>query len=284
LQSRGQGQPGAPGFRGPAAPRIPVLDPDLILSYVTVTAGNVAAPRLAQKDFHLFEDNVEQKIDYFAVQDQPATVGILWGAGTAFDEPAPDPVIRDCPREFMKAMVPGSEFFIASGDTITTPFTTDIRRIPPNFARAGSSTDNIYLGLDVLKESANHRRILFIVTKPQAGGGLMERYYVERVAIRQGYQIHVASLSFETGDSNLEATDFLAEVAELTGGSFYMGPPSDTFCRNLARELQVQYLIGHHPTNAAKDGKWRKLTIKVDSSDSTKLKARIRRGYYAAME
>src|SRR5262245_28852841 len=72
-------------------PRVPPPPPDfnLILSYVTVTASKGAAPRLSAKDLQILEDGKEQKIDYFAVQDQPATIGILWGGGTGFDDPAP---------------------------------------------------------------------------------------------------------------------------------------------------------------------------------------------------
>jgi hypothetical protein len=265
----------------------PPPDFDLILSYVTVTASKGAAPRLSAKDFQLFEDNKEQKIDYFAVQDQPATVGILWGAGTGFDDPAPEPDLRECPKNFMKNMVPGSEYFLLSGDVVTTPYTTNIELIPPNFRLSGVNTDTVYIGHDVLKEGANSRRILLVITTPQGGGGgQLQNIYVESAVIRQGYQTHIMSFSTpSTGLPNGEGQIFLSEVAELTGGSFYFGLPSRAACANLAKELQVQYLIGHHSTNSAKDGKWRRLSVKVNSSgDGPKLKAVIRRGYYAAKE
>jgi Ca-activated chloride channel family protein len=96
--------------------------------------------------------------------------------------------------------------------------------------------------------------------------------------------VHV--VSFWDGDArslNHEGSLFLNEMVELTGGSYYLGPVSRVICPNLAKELKVQYLIGYHPTNDAKDGKWRKLSVKVDSpADGPKLSARIKRGYYAA--
>lgn len=283
LSTAGGGQLPA---RRPLTP-VPPPDFDLILSYVTVTASKGVAPRLSGKDFQLFEDDKEQKIDYFAVQDQPATIGILWGAGTGFDNPAPDPDVRECPRVFMKNMVTGSEYFLLSGDTVTTPYTTNIELIPRNFRLSGASADTVYIGLDVLKEGANSRRILLVITTRQGGGGgQLQNTYVERAAIRQGYQTHIMSFTKDAGELlDGEGQIFLNEVAELTGGSFFFGNPSFAACANLAKELQVQYLVGHHPTNAAKDGKWRKLTIRVTSpEDGPKLKARIRRGYYAAKE
>jgi hypothetical protein len=280
---------GAAGQLPPGRPRIlpPPPDFDLILSYVTVTASKGAAPRLSAKDFQLLEDNKEQKIDYFAVHDQPATIGIVWGAGTGFDDPAPDPDLRECPKTFMKNFVPGSEYFLLSGDTVTTSFTLNIELIPKMFRLSGANTDTVYLGLDVLKEGANSRRILLVITTQQGGGGgQLETSYVERAAIRQGYQTHIMSFLTSGAEvANGEGQIFLSEVAELTGGSFFAGTTSAAACANLAKELQVQYLIGHHPTNAAKDGKWRKLSVKINSQeDGPKLKAQIRRGYYAAKE
>jgi Ca-activated chloride channel homolog len=272
----------------PPRPQLPPPpDLDLVLSYVTVTASkNEIPPRLSAKDFLLFEDNTQQKIDYFAVQDQPISVGIVWGGGTGFDPTPPDPDVRECPKAFMKNIVPGSEYFLLSGDKVTTSFTTILERIPLNFAWSGSSSDSIFIGMDVLKEAAFPRKILFVVAKPEGGdGGQLQIDYVEQAAIRLGStQVHV--VSFFGGDVreiNHEGSIFFSELSDLTGGSYYLGPGASVICANLARELRMQYLIGYHPTNNTKDGKWRRLSIKVDSStDSRKLRPRIRRGYYAA--
>jgi Ca-activated chloride channel family protein len=261
----------------------PPPDLNLIVNYITVTASKGSVPRLTSGDFEILEDNKLQKIDYFAVQDQPATVGILWGGGVATDA---DPDVRECPKVFMKNMVPGSEYFVLSSDTVTTSFNTDIERIPKMFPYSGVNPDTTYIGLDVLKESANSRKILFVVTNPSGGsGGQLDRYYVERAAIRQGYQVHV--VAFDPGGAPVshEGWIFLNELSELTGGSFTLSVPTSVICGEIARELRVQYMIGYHPTNAEKDGKWRKLGVKLKSSlDGLKLKARIKRGYYAAKD
>jgi len=260
-------------------------DLDLIVSYVTVTASKGVAPRLAASDFHILEDNTEQKIDYFTIQDQPVSVGILWGAGTGFDEPPPAPDVRECPREFMRNMVAGSEYFFLAADTVTIPFTMDVARIPRISALSGSSSDHVYIGLDVLKEAANSRRILLVVTTPTGGGGgQLDHNRVERAANKLGYQVHV--VSFSSGEvPNEEGGIFLREASDLSGGSYSLGVVSGFLCPNLAKELRVQYLIGYHPTNTARDGKWRKLSVKVESPEGgPRLKATIRRGYYAVKE
>ena len=73
----------------PSRPQLPQGPPpgdfDLVLSYVTVSAAkNATVPRLSTEDFHIFEDGKEQKSDYFLVQNQPVSIGIVWGAGTGF--------------------------------------------------------------------------------------------------------------------------------------------------------------------------------------------------------
>jgi Ca-activated chloride channel family protein len=271
-------------------PPPPPPDPDLILSYVTVTASkNATPPRLQTQDFHLFEDGQEQKIDYFVVQNQPMSIGIVWGAGTAFESPEPD--VRECPRVFVRNSVPMSEFFVLSGDKVTTSYTTEPARIPPNFAWSGANIDTVFIGMDVLKEAANPRKILLVITNGSDAGGQLQREYVERAAIyqsshsAQATQVHVISFSAGAASIDHPGALFLTELAELTGGSYTLSTVSNVICANIAKELRMQYLIGYHPTNKAKDGKWRKLGVKVNSPQGgLRLSARIKRGYYTGKD
>ena len=49
-------------------------------------------------------------------------------------------------------------------------------------------------------------------------------------------------------------------------------------------ELKNQYVIGYHSTNAAKDGKWRKLRLKINPPKGIQhLNVRSKSGYYAPM-
>jgi Ca-activated chloride channel family protein len=268
-----------------AASQLPAHDPNRVYAYITVSGPrNVPLPRLGARDFHVLEDGVEQKVDYFSVQDGPVSVGIVWGAGTGFDDPAPDPNVRECPSEFLRNSGPGAEFFILAGDTVIQSFTTNLALVPKNYARSGSSTDTVFIGLDVLKEAAHSRKILFIVNNfAGGGGGLLEPSYMESVSIRQGVQIHVGSFSAEAGAVNLEGFNLFGELTDLTGGSYYTGPPSTVYCADLAKELRVQYLVGYRPSNAAKDGKWRRLSVRLEQEEAgPRLRARIKRGYYAA--
>jgi VWFA-related protein len=52
---------------------------------------------------------------------------------------------------------------------------------------------------------------------------------------------------------------------------------SDAF-QEIQAEMRSQYALGYSPTNAAKDGSYRKLDIRVSNKD---YKVQARKGYYA---
>jgi Ca-activated chloride channel family protein len=50
---------------------------------------------------------------------------------------------------------------------------------------------------------------------------------------------------------------------------------------SIAEEINSQYLLGYVPTNAARDGKWRKVEIKLKRPPSQRVQLRTREGYFA---
>jgi Ca-activated chloride channel family protein len=57
----------------------------------------------------------------------------------------------------------------------------------------------------------------------------------------------------------------------------------EDICTKIAVELKNQYVLGFHSTNGAKDGKWRKLRVKVNPPKGIEhLNVRAKSGYYAA--
>ena len=49
----------------------------------------------------------------------------------------------------------------------------------------------------------------------------------------------------------------------------------------IATEIHAQYTLGYEPTNATRDGKWRKVDIRLKRPPSEKLQLRTREGYFA---
>jgi len=76
----------------------------------------------------------------------------------------------------------------------------------------------------------------------------------------------------------------VGDLADMTGGHSYRTSVNDLedTCEKIAFELKNQYVIGYESTNQNKDGKFRKMRVKVTPpAGMTKLNARARDGYYA---
>ena len=78
----------------------------------------------------------------------------------------------------------------------------------------------------------------------------------------------------------------LNEIARLTGGrAFFVNSASELeeAATRMALELRHQYSPDYAPTNQRRDGKWRKIQVRVNRSAWTpELIVRTRDGYYAA--
>ena len=72
-----------------------------------------------------------------------------------------------------------------------------------------------------------------------------------------------------------------AESAAEDNGGFTVRNTNDlsTGIQRIARETQAYYLLGYVPTNTARDGKFRKIQVKLASGKG--LQVRARKGYYA---
>jgi VWFA-related protein len=83
-------------------------------------------------------------------------------------------------------------------------------------------------------------------------------------------------------DRLAQSQDTLTTIAEDTGGRAFFDTNSFTgvFDR-VVNDTSAYYLLGYSSTNAARDGRFRRITVKVKRSD---LKLDYRSGYYAARD
>ena len=82
---------------------------------------------------------------------------------------------------------------------------------------------------------------------------------------------------------NLERSEGAESIAADSGG--FSVKNSNDLAKGLNRiadETRVYYLIGYNPVNTARDGKFRKIEVKVVPGKD--IKVRARKGYYAALE
>ena len=85
---------------------------------------------------------------------------------------------------------------------------------------------------------------------------------------------------------SIDASEGAESIAADSGG-FTVRNTNDlnTGIKRIADESRMYYLIGYNPTNTARDGKFRKIQVKLASGPDKKgLRVRARKGYYAPSE
>ena len=115
------------------------------------------------------------------------------------------------------------------------------------------------------------------------------RRWDETLRLLRASDVTVYPMGFlsNRGSARLMLQSKLMEIARLTGGRA-MFPGSmkelDPMYAGIAAEIQGQYVLGYVPTNAARDGKWRKVEIKLKRPASERLQLRTREGYFAPVK
>jgi Ca-activated chloride channel family protein len=197
----------------------------------------------------------------------------------------------------LKSGNPEDEYFIvefANRPELMADFTTDITKLQSKLilTQAKGQTamyDSVYLGLEKLKEGTNPKKALLLITDGEDNRSRYTFQQVKEFVKEQDVQIYGIGI---TDDWNSQLAQgktgraMIEELTDLTGGrSFFPDSVYDLedICTKISVELKNQYVIGYHSTNGAKDGKWRKIRLKVNPPKGIpKLNVRAKQGYYAA--
>jgi Ca-activated chloride channel homolog len=271
------------------------VDVDLVLVNATVTTDkNQYLTGLQRENFQVWEDKTEQQISYFSTEDVPMSVGIIFDMSGSMKDKLQ--TARSAYSTFLRGGNKSDEYFLvefSDRPRVAANFTTDITKLQNKlmFEQAKGQTalyDAVYLGLDTLKEANNPKKALLLITD---GEDNKSRYHfsdVKEFVKEKDVQIYSIGI-VDDWNSQLGAgrtgRALLEELSDLTGGRAFF-PPSvndlEDTCEKIAVELKNQYVIGYHPTNKAKDGKWRKLKVKVTppKGTNTSLNVRSKEGYY----
>jgi Ca-activated chloride channel homolog len=276
-------------------------DTTLVLVPVSVTdPGNRYVLGLGREHFHLLEDGVEQTITSFSNEDAPLSVGFLVDASGSMG--AKLGISRRAVGQFLKSMNPSDEAFLVEFSDradVTLPFTHDMDRIERRVETltTGGLTamlDGIHIAFDEMKNAANPRKALLIISDGGDNHSLYTSSQIEQLVREAGVQIYAVGV-FEPfaalgllSQAERDGPKLLSELAEQTGGRALAAVNDSEVPAIAARigvELRNQYLLAYSPANRAKDGKYRRLEIKLEQPEALpSLKARWRLGYYAPNE
>jgi Ca-activated chloride channel family protein len=271
------------------------VDVDLVLVNVTVTdASNNTVSGLSQEDFQVWEDKIEQKIDYFSSENVPVSVGIIFDiSGSMADKLS---VARAAATTFMRLGDTDDEYFLVQfndSPRLIQDFTSDISKLRNRLlhTQAKGQTalyDALYLGLAKVKRGSNSRKALLVITDGEDNQSRYRFSDLKEFAKENDVLIYGVGLLH---DSTLPMSDIggrgvLAGLAHLTGGAAYFPEYLESLpsiCARIGMDLKNQYVLGYRPLNVAKDGKWRKIKVKINRPKGTpQLNVRAKSGYYAS--
>jgi len=276
------------------------VDTTLVVIPVTVTdPNNRFVLGLDKGDFKIFEDGVEQKISIFTGEDAPLSVGILFDTSGSMD--LRTDMSHRAVSEFLKTMSPQDEAFLvqfSDKPQMIEEFTNQTNEIEARLSdlKMGGLTallDSVELGVREMKKAKNPRKALVVVSD---GGDNNSRYTatdirdIVKEADTQIYAMGVFEPTFFAGlpGEIVSGPKLLAQIADQTGGRAFGASEFSqlpAIAEKIAIELRNQYVLAYYPANSARDGKYRKVEVKIGQPKGLPaLKARWRLGYYAPLE
>ena len=193
---------------------------------------------------------------------------------------------------------PEDEFFVIGFNDrpeLIEDFTSSVEDIQARLAtvRSGHRTallDAIYFGVAKMKDARHERKALLVVSD---GGDNSSRYTEGEVRsqVRESdteiYSIGIFDPYAPTPEER-NGPQLLDDLSEETGGRLFrvddiaeMGDIAE----KISTELRNQYVIGYRPRDLIRDGKWRKVKVKVNPPQGLPpLTVHARTGYYAPLQ
>jgi Ca-activated chloride channel family protein len=273
------------------------IDTTMVLIPVAVTdpMGRFVTG-LDKENFKLVEDKVDQEILQFSSEDAPMSVGIVFDTSGSMGSKLAKS--REAVKQFMKTANPEDEFFLIQFNDrpeMVVPFTPDTEEIQNRlmFAQSKGRTallDGVYMGMNQMKKARNPRKAILIISD---GGDNSSRYTETEVknAVREAdvqiYAIGIFEPMASRGrtQEELSGPALLGQVTEQTGGRHFavdnLAELPDVAAK-IGIELRNQYMLGYSPKNVTRDGKYRRVQVRlVKTTGLPQLKASFRTGYYA---
>jgi Ca-activated chloride channel family protein len=244
---------------------------------------------LSNDSFQIFEDGIEQKISYFASQDAPITLGILFDASRSMEHKLH--TSRAAISRFLLTAVPQDEFFLIEFNNQPsllcdfTQQTAEIEQALPTIRADGwtSLFDAIHLGISRMRHAQNARKALLILSD---GGDNNSRYNEREIrSLVREADILIYAIGMLGPGLSRRNVKLLSELAEETGGRYHSAERLEdlpTAIQKISAAIRNQYLVGYLPSNSLPDGRYRKVQLQLNQpAGAPPLRASWRAGYYA---
>lgn len=246
---------------------------------------------LKKAQFSIFEDGIEQQIDFFEAEETPFAAVILLDSSGSMEERVS--LARAAAIRFLDGLRPSDSAAIYRFDSKVV--------LVQDFSNSRDVTEKIFdvksYGMTVLNDAV-YKAAKDLETRPEKrraiivlsdGSDTMSGRSADaalKAALAANAVIYTVDMSSPnvTGKQRMEAAGALKKFAERSGGTFVATPGGiamrEAF-EKIVAELGVQYTLGFSPSNLKKDGKWRALEMRVARPNLT---IRTRKGYHAVKD
>jgi Ca-activated chloride channel homolog len=270
---------------------------DLVLVPVTVAdTMNRPVLGLQKPDFTVYEDNQPQDISLFSAEDVPISVGVLLDMSKSMANKFVTE--RAAAEAFFNNANPKDDYFVvtfadqprllaSAGDSMEDIQQSLSSGIIPDGHTA--LLDAVYLATARMRSARYPRRALLIISD---GGDNHSRYGLKDVrslveeANVEVYAIGIFDSLFFRSFEERMGKRWLGAITDVTGGQTL--PASGLkkvpeIAAGISRLMRNQYVLGYRPRNTARDGKWRKIKVRVaPPSGSLPIQLHYKKGYQAS--
>jgi Ca-activated chloride channel homolog len=284
----------------PQTPQPPIFEVGIEvinLNLSVVDGRNNFVTDLVQKDFAVFEDGIRQELSLFTHENLPISLAVLIDTSASMEEKLP--VARAAAVKFVKTLRPQDSAMVMSFNdrsTVLQDYTNDVDALEGavNRTQASGPTalhNSLYITLKELgkqkKAGELRRRAVVLLSDGEDTASLVSDEQVLELARKVEINIFAISLRPNRPQDRArlafsQAEYVLTALTRETGGHVYF-PNSlselDGVYDKIAEELRTQYSLGYVSSNRRRDGKWRRIVVRIP--DRSELVVRHKLGYYA---
>lgn len=261
------------------------VDSSLVVLNASITdKGGRSVSGIAQNEFKVYEDGVEQSLELFETSEAPFAAIILFDTSGSMTTRMH--VARMAALNFLQGMRP-------SDTTAIYRFDGEVK-VVQNFSQNPFINERVFeleaSGMTYMNDAIvraakdlagrpEKRKAIIVLSDGEDTGSRASAKKAMNAAIAANATIYTVDLTTFEGNTNRQNVAVLKDLAEKSGGFFIQVKNGQILRDSLERvveELGTQYTLGYSPKESKSKKKWREIEVVVSRPN---LNIRTRKGY-----
>jgi Ca-activated chloride channel family protein len=262
------------------------VDSNLVVLNATITdIEGKPVSGLQKNRFTIFENGVEQNIEFFSAEETPFAAAILLDTSGSMEDRVS--MARAAAIKFLEGLRGSDVAAIYRFDSKVEKVQdfSPVRDIDERVFELRSNgmttlNDAVFKAAQELSKRSEKRRAIIVLSDGEDTQSGKSAEAALKAALNANAVIYTVDMSAE-GAKRIQNVGVLKNFAEKTGGRFVKTPGGAAMRQafeQIVAELGTQYTLAYEPSNTAKDGKWRAIELRIAKKD---LYIRTRKGYNA---